>query len=258
VYGLTGNTDIHFEECALHDSDRTIFLMRGNWRGLIVDHCYIARNTSTPAVHREMLSMTESEDVVWSNNVMEDIEGTAFIAGINDGVARRWTIFGNVALYSDDYIADVGRVPGHNFGVAGFMFIANDASNDNSAFDFEIYNNTFYRIQGLYSGIVIQLGTGHRIKNNAWYDSVRTNNSVDGEVTHNWYFDTMADGETGGAEQVCTAACDIFIDPSKNDFRLKSGTSAGLTLPAPFDVDPDGVPRAADGTWDRGAFAFAQ
>ena len=50
IYGLTGNSNITFQYCALHDSDRTIFLMRGNWQNLVVDHTYMARNTSTPAL----------------------------------------------------------------------------------------------------------------------------------------------------------------------------------------------------------------
>ncbi len=114
IYGLTGNSNITFQFCALRDSDRTIFLMRGNWQNLKVDHSYLARNTSTPAIHGEMLSMTDSTNVTWSNNVMEDIEGTAFIAGLNNGTASNWNIFGNVILHSASYIADTGRKAGHN------------------------------------------------------------------------------------------------------------------------------------------------
>ena len=108
IYGLAGNSNISFQYCALHDSDRTIFLMRGNWQNLLVDQTYMARNTSTPAIHGELLSMTDSTNVVWSNNVMEDIEGTAFIAGLNGGTASNWQIYGNVALHIAGYIARTG------------------------------------------------------------------------------------------------------------------------------------------------------
>jgi len=58
-----------------------------------------------------------------------------------------------------------------------------------------------------------------------------------------------AHGEVGTASP--------FVDWEHDDFHLVAPTSAGMTLPAPFDVDPDGVMRGADGTWDRGIFEHA-
>jgi hypothetical protein len=188
VYGLSGNSNITFQSCALHDSDRTIFTMRGNWKNLVVDHTYMARNTSTPASHGELLSMTESENVTWSHNVMEDIEGTGFIVGINDGIATNWNIFGNVFYHSPAYHADTGRKPGHNEGVSGVVFVADDASNRNIGNNFRFYNNTIVGIVGLWSGVIIQKGTGNEVRNNLWFDSVRTNNSFDGAISNNWYY----------------------------------------------------------------------
>jgi hypothetical protein len=256
IYGLTGNSNITFQSCALHDSDRTIFLMRGNWQNLTVDHCYIARNTSTPATHGEMLSMTDSNNVIWSHNVMEDIEGTAFIAGLNGGTAANWKIFGNIALHTPAYIADTGRQAGHNAGVAGFVFVANDASNNNTGSNFQVFNNTFYDIQGLYSGVVIQAGTGHSVQNNVWYDSVRTNNSFTGTIGNNWYFNTQADGDTTASKVVCTSNCALFLNTAGRNFHLATATPAGLSLAVPFNIDPDGLTRGADGIWDRGAYEF--
>jgi hypothetical protein len=257
IYGLAGNSNITFQYCALHDSDRTIFLMRGNWKNLLVDHSYIARNTSTPAIHGEMLSMTDSTDVTWSNNVMEDIEGTAFIAGLNGGTVANWKIFGNVAFHSAAYAADTGRKSGHNFGVAGFIFIANDASNNNTGNNFLVYNNTFMNLKGSYSGVVIQKGSGHEVKNNIWYGSVRTNNSFSGTMSHNWYYNTQQDGDSTSTKTVCTSNCDIFKSITGKDFRLKSATPAGTALAAtPYGKDGDDIVRGADGTWDRGAYEY--
>jgi hypothetical protein len=256
IYGLTGNSNITFQYCALHDSDRTIFLMRGNWQNLTVDHSYLARNTSTPTMHGEMLSMTESTNVTWSNNVMEDIEGTAFIAGLNGGTATGWNIYGNVAFHSAAYVADTGRKAGHNYGVAGFIYVANDASNNNTGNNFRVYNNTFYNIQGTYSGVVIQLGTGNVVQNNIWYNSVRTNNSFSGTIGYNWYYNTIQDGDATGTKVVCSTNCAIFIDPASNNFDLKAPTAAGISLGSPYNIDPDGIARGGDGVWDRGAFEY--
>lgn len=251
IYGLTGNTNITFQSCALHDSDRTIFLMRGNWQNLVVDHSYIARNTSTPDMHGEMLSMTSSTNVTFSYDVMEDIEGTAFIAGLNGGTASGWNIYGNVALHSAAYIADTGRKAGHNWGVSGFVFVAHDASNNNKGNNFHVVNNTFYDIRGLWSGVVIQAGTGNVVQNNLWYGSVITNNSGVA-ADYNWFYATP--GSHGAHDQTCTSSCNVFADPTNNDFHLTRATQAGTPWPSPFDVDPDGFTRGADGTWDRGAY----
>ena len=256
VYGLTGNSNLTFQYSALHDSDRTIFLMRGNWKNLIVDSCYMARNTSTPAIHGELLSMTDSTNVVWSNNVMEDIEGTGFIVGINGGVAANWKIYGNTAHHTQSYRTDTGRKAGHNFGVAGLVFIANDSSNNNTGNNFQVYNNTMINIVGSYSGVVIQKGTGNEVRNNIWYGSVRTNNSFSGTISHNWYYNTQQDGDSTSTKTVCTSSCDIFVGLAARDFRLKLATPAGYTLASPFDIDPAGVVRGADGVWDRGAYEF--
>jgi hypothetical protein len=45
-----------------------------------------------------------------------------------------------------------------------------------------------------------------------------------------------------------------------SDWHLTSDTasylSGGIILNAPFNVDPDGITRGANGTWDRGAYEF--
>ncbi len=257
IYGLSGNSNITFQYCALHDSDRTIFLMRGNWQNLTVDHSYLARNTSTPATHGEMLSMTDSTNVTWSNNVMEDIEGTAFIAGLNGGTASNWKIFGNVAVHSAAYAANTGRKSGHNFGVAGIVYIANDASNNNRGNNILFYNNTMVNIQGSYSGVVVQSGSGNEVRNNIWYGSVRTNNSFSGTISNNWYYDTPQDGDSTPTKTVCNSNCDVFASIGGKDFRLKTAIAGGVALGAPYNIDMNGVVRGVDGTWDRGAFEFS-
>lgn len=255
IYGLTGNSNITFQYCALRDSDRTIFLMRGNWKNLLVDHSYMARNTSTPATHGELLSMTDSDGVTFSNNAFEDIEGTAFFAALNNGVASNWKIYGNTFTHTASYIADTGRKSGHNFGTAGIVYCANDASNNNTCNNFLVYNNTAITLKGTYSGVVVQKGSGNITQNNIWYDSVRTG-GVAGTTGWNWFYNTVQDGDSSSTKVVCTSNCNLFANLSGKDFHLASATPAGTTLSSPFNVDPDGVTRGSDGAWDRGAFEF--
>ncbi|MGZ3769804.1 MAG: hypothetical protein ACXWRG_09105 [Bdellovibrio sp.] len=255
IYGLTGNSNITFQSCALHDSDRTIFLMRGNWQNLVVDNCYMARNTSTPTMHGELLSTTDSTNVTFSNNAIEDIEGTAVWSFINNGVASGWKIYGNTVYYTPAYIADIGRVAGHNWGIAGVVFCANDSSNNNTCNNFQFYNNTMVNIQGLWSGVVIQKGTGNTVENNIWYDSVRTANTGS-TLGYNWYYNTVQDNDDTASKQVCSFNCDIFANITNRDFRITSATMAGVSLSSPYTLDPNNMVRGADGIWDRGAFEY--
>jgi hypothetical protein len=248
IYGLTGNSNITFQYCALHDSNRTILLMRGNWQNLTVDHCYLARNASSPAVHGEIVSTTDSQDVTFANNIIEDPEGTAVWAFINDGLATNWRIFGNAILHSPSYARE---------GISGVIFCANDASNANTCNDFTIVNNTLWGIEGLWSGFIIQAGSGHVVQNNLWYNSVRTANGFDGVLSHNWYFATTQDGDTSPSKVVCTTNCDVFIDGPGRDFRLRVAIDPGATLSGPFQLDPDGKVRGGDAGWDRGAYEYA-
>jgi hypothetical protein len=257
IYGVTGNSWMTWQYCALHDSDRTIFLLRGNWQHLVIDHSYIARNTSTDAVHGELMSMTDSTDVTVSNNVLEDIEGSAFFAGVNGGTMADWKVFGNVVQHTAAYVADVGR-PAHNWGVSGFVFIGIGTGYVGVGNNFQVYNNTFYNVQGLWSGVVIQTGSNNVVRNNVWINSARTNGTLGTTptISHNWYFNTIADGDPSTTKVVCTSNCAILKDPAHGDFHLVAPLPAGYALPAPYAVDADGVTRAITGGWDRGAFQF--
>jgi hypothetical protein len=148
-------------------------------------------------------------------------------------------------------------VSGHNFGIAGIVFIANDATNNNSGNNIVVYNNTMVNIQGSYSGVVVQKGTGIEVRNNIWYGSVRTNNSFSGTMSHNWYYNTAQDGDATATKVVCTSGCDIFNSISGKDFRLKTATAAAMALAAPYNVDGNGVTRGLDGHPDRGAYEYA-
>ena len=256
IYGLTGNTNITFQFCALRDSDRTIFLMRGNWTNLLVDHSYLARNTSTDAIHGELLSSTSTTNMIFSHNSIEDIEGTAVWASLNGGTSNGWKIFGNTITHTPNYLSNRNMRAGSGHGVAATIYVANDASNNNTANNVLFYNNTIINLRGLWSGLHIEAGTGNKATNNIWYNSPRLGSSGTTH-THNWYYNTgPQDGDDSATKVICTSACDKFVSIPSRDFRLASGTPEGTALPSPYNVDPDGATRGDDGIWDRGAFDF--
>lgn len=55
----------------------------------------------------------------------------------------------------------------------------------------------------------------------------------------------------------------VFVDRTNNNYHIVSTTgagfprNAGVNLGSPYNVDPDGISRGADGTWDTGAYEFA-
>ena len=51
-------------------------------------------------------------------------------------------------------------------------------------------------------------------------------------------------------------AGDPFDDAPNGDFHLSAGTDAGTDVGSPYDTDPDGETRGADGIWDRGAYEY--
>jgi len=255
IYGLNGSKYITFSECALHDSDRTIFLLRGSWQNLLVEYCYIARNASSPAIHGEILSHVGSDYVTFRYNIIEDPEGTAVWASLNGGgsksasnTAANWKIYGNVILHSESYKRE---------GISGVIFAANDASNKNWMDNLKFYNNTLINIKGLWSGICVQAGSANEVMNNIWYNCV---NAPMWSVTtgYNWYYNTPNSNDTNPTKQVCTSNCNIFANLTTKDYTLNGNNlpDAGYAFSTPFDEDMYGTVRGSNGLWDRGAFEF--
>ena len=237
VYSLVGSNYITFQYCALHDSDRTIFLLRNGPQSWSIESCYIARNASSVANHGEISSTTDGDNFVWKNNIIEDPEGTAVWAFLNDGTATGWKFYGNLIFHSTSYDRE---------GIAGVIFVANDASNANTLNNALFYNNTIAGIEGAYSGIHIESGTGNVVKNNIWYNNVETGNAGN-SASYNWYY------STSGYDT------DIFTNISTKNFAL-TGTNlpnAGdNSIGSEYNTDMFGSTRGSDGVWDRGAYEY--
>jgi len=112
-----------------------------------------------------------------------------------------------------------------------------------------IYNNSFvnmYRALNLYAGV-----TGE-VRNNIFHNSKHP--PLFGAATHTYNY--YSGGTLKGGEAHAQSGRDPFVNSAHGDYRLASGTAAGVNLPAPFDKDPLNSVRGSDGIWDRGAFEF--
>jgi hypothetical protein len=126
--------------------------------------------------------------------------------------------------------------------IYGNRFINNDESHlkaiqiTSAVSNLEIYNNTF---SNSFTSVFVNGGSctgSSATRNNITY--------LSGGVSTCGTTDNNTDTDT-----------DIFTDASGGDYTLASAL-AGVSLGSPFNADPDGATRGADGTWDRGAFEF--
>lgn len=263
VYGLFGHQNITFQNSSLRDSDRTIFLMRGCWQNLLVENSYLARNASSPAIHGELLSDTCSDNVVFRNNMIEDIEGTAVWAVLNgsgaaqtaSNTASDWKIYGNVIHWT----------PGYNReGVAAIFMSANASTgidpNRNWTDNLAFYNNTINDngIYVIWYGLIIEAGTNNIVKNNIFYN-LKNSDQVGVTADYNWYYLSPHPGDSGPNTKTCSSNCNIFTDRTNKFFTLSGNNlpAAGdNSIGSAFNTDPNGILRGVDGAWDRGAFEF--
>lgn len=263
VYGLQASDTITFSYCSLRDSDRTIFLLRGEWRNLLVEYSFMGRNNSTPANHGELLSDVGSDYLTFRNNVIEDTEGTTAGFAILNGfgskssanTANGWKIYGNLFRST----AAGGSI---SYGV---LLVANNPPNNENWMD-NLYfaNNTIVNLNIDWDLMMVMdiPGTGNVVVNNVFYDNTASTGTGDtafqnmGTLSYNWYYKTASTGDSGTGTIINTTDyASYFNSPATMDMRLVK-TLAGTTLAAEYSTDMLGNTRGADGTWDRGAFEF--
>lgn len=254
IYGLDASANLTFQYCALRDSDRTIFLMRGEWQSLLVEDSYLARNNSTPAIHGEMLSDVGSDFVTFRNNVIEDIEGTAVWAVLN-GTGTKTTA--NTAAGWDLYGNEI-RWTGSGEAVAALVYVANDGSNKNWMDDRAFVNNTVVNAPSGTFYIIYQdvAGTGNSATNNIFYSCAGGVWSNAGTLSYNWYYNTTNTSDSGTGKTSLTSGGSAYFTAVPSDMSLALPI-AGTSLASKYNTDPNGIIRGADATWDRGAFEKA-
>ena len=238
--GKSTNTTIEY--IYIHDTGRTSIFSRAS--DITFRYSYFARNESTSAEHSEGASIWARagdppvDNTTFAYCVWEDFEGTGGI--IYEGTGLK--VYGNVFFHTEGSSASIG-----GNGSIG-TWTASDAT------DCKIYNNTFVNINGHNPGIAFlsSPSTGNVAYNNLFYNSPNSNLFVNVEShDYNWFYNSSG---THGESNAQSGEGDPFVALSDHNFRLAVSTDPGLAVDWPFDGDPDGSKRGADGTWDRGAF----
>ncbi len=226
--------------------------------GWVFDHNMALNGYSSPAWHGEWINANSaplSNDVV-SNNYFEGIlpvnNGMTAIVVANNNNNTGALVYGNVF---------------NNVAVGNGIV----SDNKGALINARVYNNTFansyvstcapLETGSVYAGI----SSGNISYNNLFYNM--RGSCYDGStyaVTNN--FNTMDYDMFIGTYHALTTethrqtgTASPFVGTSygdQRDFYLNAPTNAGTALASPFNVDPLGNTRGADGVWDRGAYEF--
>ena len=260
VYMLNSYNNFYIGYSYLHDTDRTMML---TWpsagTGMTVEYSYFARNGV--AEHREAWSLSSDSNVVIRYNLFEDIFGTGVLAAVNNaGTAANWQVYGNAMYWTGNYTDGI-----INTGVIVIAHSNCPTSQCVSTSNWVIYNNVIAGLlQGSFiSGFDFENVTGSVVcENNIWYNNNASSGpgpSGCGSATtadYNWFYKNTPTNNTSGSHDVVGTA-DPFVAGSSSSFPFGNwelaSQIAGLSLPAPYNVDALGM-GPSNGVWDRGAY----
>lgn len=220
----------------IHDQGRCNIFWRGS--NSTIEYNYLTHNESTDFQHSEMIAAEASGDTAITNvtfrfNMFVEGEGTGALVMHCDGCK----IYGNVFWKErQEGFAQNGVVT---------TWSASDARNN------LIYNNVFadHAVPGVQFP---DSSTSNTAYNNIFYNNAQSFTGV-GTHDYNWFFNS---GGTFGEANAQAGSGDPFTNLVGEDFTLTAATNAGTTLGSPYNTDPTGATRGADGTWDRGAYEF--
>jgi len=258
-YGVHGNgagANFRLHHAAVHNTKSDPIHLNSPGPNVILEHNYIARNEGLlSSNHGQGIWMQGYQGAEIRYNFLEDIVGTAYTfcgSGSVDQPCRDVRWYGNVLYHTRTHPqSSNGNQSGDE---ATYIWECTDS---NICPGFLIYNNTIAGFDdwnsGTYPGTY---GGSSAAMNNLWYNI--SNSGLDLHITqdYNSFLNVSGGGPSATHNENVSSAANPFVNIADRDFRLVRPMTAGTTLPAPYNQDPDGKPRGADGTWDRGAFEF--
>jgi len=239
-----GPTDMLVSYCHIHDWKRDGMIIVGGSRDIIVEHSWFENTHSNPSQHGQAIyaGLNSADDWTIRHTTFKNIHGSGNI--FFSGDVNGFDIYGNTfwqTEQSECWNSGTNGLINHNDAVG---------SADNNRFHHNTMVNLADPSRGVEAGLNLDSGTGNLAYNNLWY-------GCDGVINSHFVTDHNAldiDLDSDENDELLTS--DPFVDMANGDFRLKAPTLDALHLPSPYDVDPDGNTRGADGVWDRGAYEY--
>jgi len=278
------------------NSNEHTFYCRNGCNNLLVEHSYFhnsacdfidtpygdgvtfnlnhfKQNASSANCHGQFFlgDGNQMNNFTFSNNLIEDVQGTAYWSILNGGQASNWQVFNNVIFQ-----LPTSTRPGISTGTfvvvntgsfaTGINLIDNTWVGDHADFsnhfgaacDSSNCTGTFNEQGSLYYLVVDdQDGPSNQTPivgpTGDFPNATESYNSIINSGTVNF-------GYTGTGDIKAVSQANPFINWPAYNFRLTgNGTNVNsfISLTSPYNVDFVGNARPSGGTWNRGAFQFA-
>ena len=264
-------SNLTIQNSYIHDVALPIWVMNGS--NLDIIHNYIARSRSNPYQHSSMVEFNENPGTIniasinIAYNFFVDGGGTGWITNLNNspGTLDGLRVYSNIFTCSGSPLVGCGAGDGIVCAINGTILT-------NSVF----YNNTIANVPGAVGFYAASNSSaGNDVKNNLFYNTPGGVYMQDGSGTspihdYNTLLNAVENSYTkpcaGNETCIASGAANPFVNDAGFNFHItapmstasSSGkpTARGLPLPAPYDVDFNGIVRGAHGFWSRGAYEF--
>lgn len=244
IYGDSDVTLSHFRMAGI---GRCPFFMSP--RNVVIEHGWVQSYYGSSAVHSEVASIWAFDgsvgDTTFRHNLFTDIQSTGGIMWDNSSNnSARLNVYGNV------FYKPAGATWSKANGVIGGWTGGGGEQFRNAT----VYNNSFINVDQESLSTFPNVYSGNVAYNNIFYNSTSPNFAKFGQHDYNHFINSGgAHAESNGTS---ATSGDPFVNVLGLDFRLKAATTGGQQLQAPFNVDPLGKVRGADGITERGAFEY--
>jgi len=219
--------------------------------GIIKDNYFESNWSNSATAHGQQISGDGTTDITVSGNIFRN--SAIFVIGnhANTGSGnRRWNVYNNIVTGEND--CATCSMTGGFTAVSGLP---------DTQLESYFHHNTFYNINlggrgPVFVANITSLADKSYAYNNLFYNV--TNGRMDnpgytsGAIVHDYNAYISSTGYTT-EDHMTTGSSDPFINSSGENFHLTAHTDAGTALSSPFNVDYDGITRAA---FDRGAYEY--
>jgi hypothetical protein len=240
------NTGLVFSHMGVFGSNN-VWLLR-NTDGAILEYSASEQADGNDAYHGDLINLYYTADnaIIRFNNFRDEYTISCGNCG-STGIIPACCGTQNIQVY--------GNVVTGFRGGDGFVGYLDPTCSKGCVNGSVIYNNTIDSCSSASGGSGgINIGpTNNLIYNNIWTNCGNIPFQF-GTHDYNAFADSSTHGEANAQTNFSTSN---FVNYAGRDFRLKSGTTGGKTLAAPFNKDSLLVTRGADGVWDRGAIEFS-